>query len=153
MGRGIPAPTPPDVNRDVGALPPVPSIHCWVTNGQKAVARHTSICERRTPCPVALNATGAVGALLMNAPGRQRIRPLRLSTWPPRGSHARASERSSPSGLRGGTGHPKPGGGGTAALFLRARPIHGDWTYRTCHTGRAFFPLDQGPQGHIVDTV
>jgi hypothetical protein len=95
MGQGIPAPTPLDTNRDVGGLPPVPSVHWRVSDRSKSGRRRTSNSLRCTPSHAALN-VGAVAMPLINAPGGRCSRPLK----PPHGRHVAAK--------RGPRGDPTP---------------------------------------------
>lgn len=87
IGRGIPAPTPPNTKWDVGALPPIPSVHRRVTvrsrNGRLAHVHQWAVHDlpRRIKC----DRDGWSAPI--NAFGRRRSRLLK----PPRGVQAKAS--------------------------------------------------------------
>lgn len=132
IGRGIPAPTPPNTKWDVGALPPIPSVHRRVTvrsrNGRLAHVHQWAVHDlpRRIKC----DRDGWSAPI--NAFGRRRSRLLK----PPRGVQAKASGGGgggfSPSGPRGTTRYPEPPGGWAATFWPNASPPEGGFGPAGC---------------------
>lgn len=153
-GQGIPSPSPPDTSQRVGAIPPVPSIHRLVIDRSQGGRRRTSVGLRRMPRHVALDATGAVSAPLISAPGGWCSRPLKAPTWPPCGGRARASGTVQPLGPERYDEVPRARRGGVqaAAPYAWARPLCGEGARHTRHTGRAFFPPIPQTPGPISRT-
>lgn len=156
-GQGIPSPSPPDTSQRVGAIPPVPSIHRLVIDRSQGGRRRTSVGLRRMPRHVALDATGAVSAPLISAPGGWCSRPLKAPTWPPCGGRARASGTVQPLGperydevpraRRGG------GGSGRCSLCVGATPLWGGGSPYAPH-GKGFLsPYTTDPRANITDKL
>lgn len=140
MGRGIPAPTPPDTKWDMGALLPIPSVHRRVTvrsrNGRLAHVHQWAVHDlpRRIKC----DRDGWSAPI--NAFGRRRSRPLK----PPRGVQAKASGFSL--GSEGYNEVPRtPRGMGGHFLAERQPSRGGLWARRVRSAGKASFSLAQVP--------
>jgi hypothetical protein len=128
MGQGIPAPMPSDTNRDVGRLPPVPSVHRRVTDRSKSGRRRTS-----SDCNTAHKYAW-----------RTALPPAQAPTW--------ALGQSNPSGLRGVTGHLEPEGRGRKRpLSFRGRGPFGGTGPTVCTTqeGLSFPPRLGTPRGFL----
>nr|BAD33418.1 hypothetical protein [Oryza sativa Japonica Group]BAD33651.1 hypothetical protein [Oryza sativa Japonica Group] len=106
MGRGIPAPTPSDTKRDVGALPPIPSIHHRVTDRSKS-GRQAHVHQWAAhDLPRRIKCDGGGWSAAHKCAWRTAPCPLK----PPHGRHVVAERgprgRFIPSGPRGGLGPP-----------------------------------------------
>lgn len=155
-GQGIPSPSPPDTSQRVGAIPPVPSIHRLVIDRSQGGRRRTSVGLRRMPRHVALDATGAVSAPLISAPGGWCSRPLKAPTWPPCGGRARASGTVQPLGPERYDEVPRArrgGGSGRCSLCVGATPLWGGGSPYAPH-GKGFLsPYTTDPRANITDKL
>uniref|UniRef100_A0A0E0BVD1 Uncharacterized protein n=1 Tax=Oryza glumipatula TaxID=40148 RepID=A0A0E0BVD1_9ORYZ len=127
MGRGIPAPTPPDTKQDVGALLPVPSIRRRVTDRSKSGHRVHVYQRAAHNLPRRIKCAGGGWGATHKCAWRTALPPAQALTQPPHGSRARASGRSNPSGPKGCDGAPlSPRGGGNGRSLFEGATHSGE---------------------------
>lgn len=124
MGWGIPAPTPSDTKRDVGALPPVLSIHRRVAARSKA-GRQAHVHQRVAhDLPCRIKCDGNSWSAAHKCAWQTALPPAQVPTWLPRGGRARASGAAQPlrpEGLDKVPRAPGVGGGDMEPLLGRTR--------------------------------
>uniref|UniRef100_A0A0D3GMW2 Uncharacterized protein n=1 Tax=Oryza barthii TaxID=65489 RepID=A0A0D3GMW2_9ORYZ len=96
MGRGIPAPTPPDKKRGVGALPPVLSIHRRVIDRSRTGCLAHVYQWAAHGLPHRIKCDGGGWGAAHKYAWRTALPPVRAPTRPPHGDQARASGAAQP---------------------------------------------------------
>jgi len=102
MGRGIPAPTPPDRGRNVGALPPVPYACDRSQTGQARLTHVNRAAPHVRPRHINFGG-GQLGRYSFKALGSASPSAHSTATWQPSERLGAACSK----GLRGATGHPE----------------------------------------------